>query len=813
MSLKNWFHALLRLVCLGLLSSTVSYAQSPDVTVEEAPPTLTIAIVRDGPSYILDAMIEAVKKETTALLKSKHTVVFREDADFNANWFPGGARLALKRALDDPSIDMVILQGYFSLEEAASGALTLNKPCIGAYVQDPKIVAPFIKNGRSQIENLSVIVSDISLQDDVKKFHDLVGFDKVLYAVTDAYLNDVKEDGQIAALLNKMDTDLGITHGFIPLSATAADSLRATPDRAEAVFFFPPLRFPSEDQLEDYITGINARAIPTFAMTGESGVAEGFLFGTMPDLRTQLARRAALNIKELLEGRTSTQIDALFRVEKKLYVNIVTASGINFDLPTDMLFDAVLIGGEAPQINAVPLTLVQAVELAIKANYELRARREDTEAVYEAQRQALSQMLPQVNAVYQYTRNNDAAARDSLGTIPRQSNSVGIGVSQMVYDDDIVTGYRISEQESYVAQYQEQSLESDVIQVSSVAYLRYLTAKSILAIAKENLDVTRTNLGLARVRLDVGTSGPEEVYRFEAAEASDRATVALAESQVQTALTSLNRVMGQDDLATTWDAEQIGLSSDAFDTTSRRVVELLTSEARSQRFRLFSMQYAMSHAPELEVADRRVTAQELSLGAAKRSFLVPDVGVNFNYLNTFQQDTYESLPGSANTPKDEWQFVFQASIPIFEGGNRVFNVLRQKALVRGREYDRSLTRQIIEERVLVSLYSLSSSYSDIRFSRIAADRAQKNLDIVTEKYRVGRVSIVDLLDAQNQAFVQKQNEVLSTYGFLEDLVDYMRAINWFEFLSTPEQQDMWLNSVKSFIEPSRPRTTTTVAPQ
>ncbi|WP_309385551.1 TolC family protein [Cerasicoccus frondis] len=803
MLLKNCFYALLRTMGLCLILAAPCLAQN-DASIEEVKTPLTIAIVRDGPSYILDAMIDEVKKETTALLKSKYEVSFREDADFNANWFPGGARIALKRALDDASIDMVILQGYFSLEEAASGALPLTKPCIGAYVQDPKIVAPFIKNGRSTIPNLSVIVSDISLHDDVKQFHELVGFKKVLYAVTDAYLQDVQGDSAVQALLNQMDAELGIEHGFVPLSATAADSLKATPDHAEAIFFFPPLRFPSEDQLDDYVTGVNARAIPTFAMTGETGVAQGFLFGTMPNLRTQLARRAALNVKELLEGRTATQIDALFRVEKKLYVNVVTAAGIDFDLPTDMLFDAVLVGGEAPSINAEPLSLTSAVGFAVQTNYELRARREDTDAVYEAQRQALSQMLPQVSAVYQYTRNNDAKARDSLGTIPRQSNSVGIGVSQMVYDDDIVTGYRISEQETAAAQYQEQSLESDTVQVSAVAYLRYLAAKSILAIAKENLDVTRTNLGLARVRLDVGTSGPEEVYRFEAQEASDRSTVALAESQVQTALTALNRVMGADDLATVWDAEEIGLSSDSFDTTSRRVVELITSESRAQRFRLFSMQYAMSHAPELDVADRRVIAQELSLGAAKRSFLVPSVGVNFNYLNTFQQDSYESLPSSANTPTDEWQFVFQASIPIFEGGNRVYNVLRQKALVRGREYDRSFTRQIIEERVLNSLYALSSSYSDIRFSRIAADRAQKNLDIVTEKYRVGRVSIVDLLDAQNQAFVQKQNEVLSTYGFLEDLVDYMRAINWFEFLSTPEQQEEWLNTVKTFIDPPKP---------
>jgi len=787
-----------------LLLGAFGHAQTP---AEPELSELEIAIVRDGPSYILDAMIEEVKAETTALLKSKYQITFREDAAFNANWYPGGARLALKSALNDASIDLVLLQGYFSLEEAASGVLKLNKPCVGAFVQDPRIVAPFIKNGRSSIKNLSVIVSDISLQQDLKQFHELVGFKKVLYAVTDAYIKDVQDDGRVQTLLNQIDAELGIEHGFIPLSATAQESLQHTPDSAEAVFFFPPLRFPNQDQLRQYITGINAKAIPTYAMTGESGVAQGFLFGALPDLRTQLARRAALNVKDILDGKAATQIDALFRVERKLYVNVVTASEIAYDMPTEMLFDAVLIGGEAPQINASPLDLDRSVNLAREANYQLRARRQDTIAVYEAQRQALSGMLPQVDAVYQYTRNNDELARDSLGTVPRQSNSIGIGVSQMVYDDDIVTGYRIAEQEYEAAEFQEQSLESDTIQFAAVAYLRYLAAKSILAIAQENLEVTRTNLGLARVRLDVGTAGPEQVYRFEAQEASDRASVSLAESQVSIALTSLNRVLGQDDLAQAWNAEDIGLSSDAFDVTSRRVVELITSEARAQRFRLFSLQHAMAHAPELMAADRSVRAQEMGYGLAERSFIVPDVGVNFNYLNTFQRDTYESAVAAGaggNTPSDEWQFTLQASIPIFEGGNRVFNLLRQRALVKSEEYNRALTRQIVEQRVLDSLYALQSSYSDIRFSRIAADRAQKNLDIVTEKYRVGRVNIIDLLDAQNEAFVQKQNEVLSTYGFLEDLVDYMRAINWFEFLASPEEQNDWFNQVQRFVNPPKP---------
>jgi len=806
MGFLKWIRFAAGILSVVILGGRVAGAQAGDDSPGGHPP-LTIAIVRDGPSFILDQMIEKVKGETTALLRSKREVTFLEEPDFNANWYPGGARLALKRALDDERVDLVLLQGFFSLEEAARGNVELTKPCVGAYVQDPRIVAPFIQNGRSTIKNLAVVVSDISLFQDLKTFHDLVGFNQVHYAATDAYVEDMK-GGPVPEVLNRLDNELGVSHGFIPVGPTAAESLNNIPPDTEAIFFFPPMRFPDQQELDAFITGVNAKGIPTYAMSGESGVAQGFLFGTMPDMRTQLARRAALAVEELANGKAATSINALFKVDRELYVNVVTASAIGFDLPTDMLFDAVLIGGSAPEVDAEPLDLNKAVELAKQANFELRRQRQDTKAVYEARRQAFSSMLPQVGAVYQFERVNDATARASLGGVPRRSQSVGVGVSQMIYDDDIVTGYRIAEQDYEAAEFFEQSIESDVVQRAAVAYLRYLSAKSILAIARENLDVTRTNLSLARVRLDVGTAGPEEVFRFESAEASDRASVALAESQANTSLTALNRVLGLDELSSTWDAENIGLSSDAFDVTSRRVVELITSQARADRFRIFSLQFAMAHAPELEVNDRTLAARELDYGRAQRSFVVPDVGVNFDYLYTFDEDivnTPQAAFAGGNRPDDEWIVTVEASIPIFEGGNRVFDLLRQKARVRSEEFNRQVTRQIVEQRVYDALYSLSASYNDIRFSRIAADRAQKNLDIVTEKYRVGRVNIVDLLDAQNEAFVQKQNETLATYGFLEDLVDYMRAINWFEFLASPGEQEDWIEDVRRFVEPADAR--------
>jgi len=239
---------------------------------------------------------------------------------------------------------------------------------------------------------------------------------------------------------------------------------------------------------------------------------------------------------------------------------------------------------------------------------------------------------------------------------------------------------------------------------------------------------------------------------------------------------------------------------------AQQVVDLISTDARYDRFRLFSLQYATARSPEIRAVAATIRGQEISLGQKRRSFYIPDASASFQYNNVVGRDGVQDfstgIPGALTPDDDTWALLLQADLPIFEGGGRIFDVLRQKAVVRGLRYSEDLTRQLIQQRTLNALYALQASYSAIHYSNIAADRAQLNLNIVTEKYQAGTVSIVDLLDAQNEAFVQKQNAALALYSFLEDLVSYMRSLNWFEFTSTNNENQDWLLQASAFMEGS-----------
>jgi outer membrane protein TolC len=65
----------------------------------------------------------------------------------------------------------------------------------------------------------------------------------------------------------------------------------------------------------------------------------------------------------------------------------------------------------------------------------------------------------------------------------------------------------------------------------------------------------------------------------------------------------------------------------------------------------------------------------------------------------------------------------------------------------------------------------------------------RNYEIVRDNYASGRSSIIDLLDAQSQAFTLKQQTVIAVYDYLDDLLELQRSISFFEPLESAESRN------------------------
>ena len=95
---------------------------------------------------------------------------------------------------------------------------------------------------------------------------------------------------------------------------------------------------------------------------------------------------------------------------------------------------------------------------------------------------------------------------------------------------------------------------------------------------------------------------------------------------------------------------------------------------------------------------------------------------------------------------------------------------------------------------------MEGSFATIRYNLIAAESAEKNLEVVQDKYAQGLVNVTDLLVAQNETFAALQEVVVANYAFLSDLVNFQRSISWFESEQTHDEKEAFLRRVELELE-------------
>jgi len=135
-------------------------------------------------------------------------------------------------------------------------------------------------------------------------------------------------------------------------------------------------------------------------------------------------------------------------------------------------------------------------------------------------------------------------------------------------------------------------------------------------------------------------------------------------------------------------------------------------------------------------------------------------------------------------------------------------VVKSAALNRNREelagllIDRQAAADRISQDTLASLNRTRASYPGINLSRDAADSARRNLNLITDSYVEGIKSIIELLDAQNQALSADQVAANAVYSFLIDLMGVQRSMGGFITFQPQQQRDTWLERVQEYFTQS-----------
>ena len=194
---------------------------------------------------------------------------------------------------------------------------------------------------------------------------------------------------------------------------------------------------------------------------------------------------------------------------------------------------------------------------------------------------------------------------------------------------------------------------------------------------------------------------------------------------------------------------------------------------------------------------RQVDANTGALDRSRRSFklerFVPTIGLGVESQHVFSRNGAGSDVAGVDPIDNPWNVSLNASLPLFQGGATSVIIQQTSIEITKLKDQRARLVQNLELNVRAAMLELIVKRVNLESSKKSAEFADKSLALVQDEYAQGRVSVVDLVDAQNVALSANLSALDSEYEFFISVLTTERAVGKFSLLNTSEEQQDFLN--------------------
>jgi len=575
------------------------------------------------------------------------------------------------------------------------------------------------------------------------------------------------------------------------------------------------------------VRGLIKRRLISFSSIGETEVRAGIMFAANPDIFPRMIRRIALNIQRIMMGEDPGSLAVTFPAGKKLYINVTTANSIGIFPKWTTLLEAELIDPVAPEPLALPFTLAGAMQRISTENLDVQSKMKELNTQQKNIALARSILLPQINlnaTGVQIDQDRAAAAY-----MPERTAATEISLNQVLFSESALANLSIQS-----SLYRAKEDEFEVNRLNNIVdgatiYLNYLRVKKIYLTLLDNLRVTRSNLELAQIRQSTGVAGPEEPLRWEIEIARMRQDVMALHSQMNQTGLVLNQILNLP-LIQPLNLADLAIDDATLFISDKKLQSYLEDPLSLAILTEYMVKEGVDRSHELHQLDAVIKAQQRALTSSRNAFFLPTIGAFVRYNNTFYKSSQprpfqlEAIPAppagldpnvplylgqlfSAVTPalpdRYDWTVGIQLSLNLFSGLSKMANEQKAKEQLKQYQLQRQATADRVALRIRSEMQDAKSNYFAIQQSRLRLEAARKTIDLVTDAYSRGAVSILNLLDAQNAQLYANQLTTHAYYDFMITYFQLQRALGQFDLLMTPETRDEFLQKMIQFMETTR----------
>jgi outer membrane protein TolC len=419
-------------------------------------------------------------------------------------------------------------------------------------------------------------------------------------------------------------------------------------------------------------------------------------------------------------------------------------------------------GTNSPVWLTQPLSLMQALNIALQQNPTILKAKNDLEAQYGVVVQTRAVALPQVVATGQYkdTDRNAIESFPNAPSSPDQNWNAGVQIVQTIYSGGkLLAAVRAAKVTKQQAQAQYQATLTDTLLAVRLAYYDILLAAEQITVNETSVNLLQKELDDQQRRYDAGTVPHFNVLRAKVSVANARPPLIQAQNNYRIAKNNLANLLGYN------------LPRDIWDNIPLKLIDTL--DATPYQINLpDALQQALNNRPELVALNKTEELQRLNITDASSGYK-PNLSIfaGYNWFNA-----QFSPPVDITHDINGWNAGAQVSWDIFDGLLTHGKVVQARAL-----YSKSITA--VDEEMRDIELEVRTAYSDfleaqevLESQKTVQDEAEESLREANARADAGTGTQLDVLDAENSLTQARSTQVQALHDYDAARARFERAI-------------------------------------
>ncbi|MCK4814009.1 MAG: TolC family protein [Candidatus Marinimicrobia bacterium] len=374
---------------------------------------------------------------------------------------------------------------------------------------------------------------------------------------------------------------------------------------------------------------------------------------------------------------------------------------------------------------AETLTLKQCIDIAQTNNPTIQQRQLSSEIGKSKVKQSFSAIMPSVSV----SSGLGSSSQNSWDL----SQSMGISAGLTFYRPGLYSGIKSAKITGEANRAASISTQNDITTQVSTLYFRILSTKTLIQVYEGNIAVAEENLKKTRSMYKLKVITESDVLKSEVQKGDFESQLLIQKQLYISYLRSMNILLGRD-------------ANTGFDVADVDVDNIDIPQYD------IAWDMMLKRNPDYESAQLQEQISKVVLNASKEAYL-PSLSGQYSYTNTF--DPLLTPTNSVN---------LSASWTLFNGLSRRENVQQKKLELEQTRITLDNTLRLLEQQ-LRDYYTQFETYTamiDINKRRLKS--AQRDFSIVNQQYRLGKVTILDRMQAQISVLSAESSLVEAQYS-------------------------------------------------